>query len=151
MGYSIIQAQNSIRCSSAVIVLLCLSFCAREACYAECSFAHRTQDQSQLNSREHVRHFRFLGQWNYERGEIKYAAWNAHLSPQSCDGPNCQADGPTPDSQSIAPSRNLRDNNPVLAVLLDGGRTCPLPSAASLALHEFPITLYQSVPLKPPR
>lgn len=41
-----------------------------------------------LSPNAHVRNFRFLGQWIYEAGEVKYVPWQG--SPP-CHGPECQA------------------------------------------------------------
>lgn len=45
------------------------------------------------NPREHARNFSFLGQWVYERGQIKYVPWQGS---GPCNGPNCQAEKPLP-------------------------------------------------------
>ncbi len=56
------------------------------------------------NPREHARNFSFLGQWVYERGEIKYVPWQGS---GLCDGPNCQAEKPRPVSTG-APANSLQ-------------------------------------------
>ena len=45
------------------------------------------------NPREHARNFSFLGQWVYERGEIKYVPWQGN---PPCHGPHCRAEKPLP-------------------------------------------------------
>ena len=59
---------------------------------AGCHYRHGAQgraDSDQDDSRGHVRNFRFLGQWVYEAGQVKYVRWQAE---GKCTGPNCHAD-----------------------------------------------------------
>jgi hypothetical protein len=68
--------------------------------YAGCHYGDGRSFQSALqsdNPREHARNFQFLGQWIYEAGEIKYVPWQG---APPCQGPNCHADDPLPQSTS---------------------------------------------------
>lgn len=63
------------------------------------------------NPREHARNFSFLGQWVYERGDIKYVPVQSN-SP--CQGPHCRADKPVPVSAVTPVSSAQRLPNVIL-------------------------------------
>lgn len=56
------------------------------------------------NPRDHARNFKFLGQWVYEKGEIKYVAWRPE---QPCHGPYCKTHKPVPVT-TVAPSTSVQ-------------------------------------------
>jgi len=94
----------------------------------------------------HARNFRFLGQWIYEGGEIKYVSWQGS-SP--CHGPNCQAQR-KPQSQTHAPvptTQRLTQyavDSPMLSFqsgnsqFLDWTSGSPSPFAGYPHEHEYP-------------
>lgn len=104
------------------------------------------------NPREHARNFSFLGQWVYERGEIKYVPWQGN-SP--CHGPNCHADKPLPASTLTPVSSVTRLPSVILVILksnsyLSDGRAGWLchddctPLAGFVFEHEHPPRMVSS-------
>lgn len=80
------------------------------------SFAHKHSD----NPREHARNFRFLGQWVYEKGEIKYVPWRA---AQPCQGPHCRSEKPAPVT-ALVPSNSLQRLPTVLLIVVKASPFC---------------------------
>ena len=60
----------------------------------------------QRDTATHVPSIRFLGQWVYEGGDIKYVPWQG---APPCHGPDCQANDDSPVTSSLPPYRSLRN------------------------------------------
>lgn len=71
------------------------------------SFSSATDEH---NPRGHARNFKFLGQWVYEGGEIKYVPWQG---APPCQGPNCHADDDHPLTSTIPASSTGKRISPV--------------------------------------
>ncbi len=82
------------------------------------------QKKNLENPREHARNFSFLGQWVYERGDMKYVPWQG-AAP--CHGPHCQADEPLPASTLTPTSTVTR----ILSIILLPVKANPIHCDAS--------------------
>jgi hypothetical protein len=96
----------------------------------------------------HVRHFRFMGQWIYESGTIKYVPWERSLP---CDGPLCRQSDDQPPRQMATPSDLHRIRHSQVLVVVS--HELPDSQRAWLNAEEdarLPETLV-SLPDEPPR
>ncbi len=112
------------------MVLLSLSSRAWAGCHFSDgrSFAQAKHSE---NPREHARNFRFLGQWVYEQGEIRYVPWRAG---QACDGPNCHSEKPEPVS-TIAPLSSVH-RLPTVVLLISGSHNFGFESQVEWLCHD---------------
>ncbi len=98
----------ALRCAGALLIWLLVSWAAGSMAEAGCSYQYggKHRASSQVDPRGHVRNFKFLGHWIFERGQIKYVKWHEDAP---CDGPNCQIkEVPRPVSHTTAESSLVR-------------------------------------------
>ena len=122
-------------------------FC--EPLHAGCHFwPGSSHAATQIHSRDHARNFHFLGQWIYERGEMKYAAWS---DDQPGESPNCHSDAPSVPPKFLATNSNPRTITPVYLLARSREFEKPSPCDCVAISSDIAISLYRPVPLKPPR
>lgn len=111
---------------------------------AGCDFGHGKHSRMSSESDDqhgYARHFRVLGQWVYEGGDIKYVAWEPD-SP--CQGPDCSANKERqPVSSGLPLSQNQRTHTSAVAYSASTQVIPPslidvLPLKDAKALHGYP-------------
>lgn len=137
-----------------MLVMACMSLAGADKAWSGCQYGHQSTSlhwdalhwDAKSNPRDHARSFRFLGQWVYERGEIKYEAW-AHQQP--CEGPFCRLDRSVPVSTGAIPASH-RVDLPVLADFKPSHPRVFMSEWACALADIFAADVYHSVLLKPP-
>jgi hypothetical protein len=126
-------------CCGALVMALCATM--SHQLHAGCHYVAAGKQQTvSADPHGHARDFRFLGKWVYERGDIRYVAWE---SDGPCDGPNCQARKDMPPEFSFAPPDNVRISHSSLGsvanlVLTKPDCWSPLEIADSMAVSGHP-------------
>lgn len=86
-----------------MVFVAALAFACKNG-YAGCHYGDGRSfnaSKENHNPREHARNFKFMGQWIYEGGEIKYVPLQGALP---CHGPNCHADENVPETGVVPPT-----------------------------------------------
>ncbi len=89
-----------------------------------------------------------MGQWVYERGEMKYVPWQGEAP---CHGPNCRTDNPRPVSTS-SPA-NLVQRVPVVVLPPEKPSSFASETRVEWLMHEDcePLAGFLFEQLRPPR
>jgi hypothetical protein len=103
---------------------------------AGCDFGHGNQSSRMTSAsqmRGYARHFRVLGQWVYEGGQVKYVAWQAE---GECHGPYCSANR-LPPAETGGMTLPQSSRGPVNIIYLGVPTYSLAPSSSdSIILHD---------------